>query len=470
MVKRDSGEGLRRELGFGQASSVVVGIVIGSGIFVGANRVAAGVDHVGLIFAVWVGAGLLTLLGALTYAEFGAAFPRSGGDYVYARRAFGPFWGFFNGWLTFSINYPASLAALALAWAGQLDLLKPGAHRVLFFDDFSLKFTAIAVLAIFVVVNYLGVKQGGRTQFALTATKVALILGLVVLGLTAAEAQPDNLARSATTSGSLAVALVGALWAFDGWTGVTRVAGEVRDPQRNVPRALITGILGVMVIYLLLTLTYVLVLGHEGVAGTGLADAEARAVASRVAAAVAGDVGQTFITVLILVSILGPINGLTLAGPRTYYAMARDRLFPPLLGRVHPRRHVPHASIMFQGVLSAALVLFFSFEQLSSYVILASWTAYAITGIGLMRLRRREPERRRPYRVPGYPLVPLLFILLSTSFVAYLIVDPFWTADQYFLGLPVPFLYLLGNVFVMALSVPAYHFFKWWARRASPMD
>jgi basic amino acid/polyamine antiporter, APA family len=450
-------EGLVRGLNLGQAASIVVGIVIGSGIFVAVHRTAQGVDGVAMLFVVWVGAGLLTLLGALTYAEFGAMFPRTGGDYVYARESLGAFWGFFNGWLAFAINYPASLAALSLAWAMQLEQLKPSAHVFLLVPGFGVKFTALAILAFFTIVNYFGVRQGGWVQFAVTAAKVALMLGLVVLGIVSSQSDVSNLSTSghpATIGFSLA--LVGALFAYDGWTGVTRVAGELKDPQRNVPRALILGILGVVAVYVLLVLTYVLVLGFDGMRG--------EAVASRAAEAVFGAPGKVFVTVMILVSILGPINGLTLAGPRVYYAMARDGLFPRLFARVHNRHRVPHVSILAQTVASGLLVLLFSRDQLFGYVVLASWTAYALTGIGLIRLRRSQPDRPRPYKLPGYPVVPVLFVLASFAFVAYLFVDSLDSPGR-ILGLPTDFFYFVGNLAVMALAVPVYLAF---VRRAEP--
>lgn len=452
-----SDEELVRGLGFGQAASIVVGVVIGSGIFIGANRVAQGVDNVASLFAVWIGAGLLTLLGALTYAEFGALYPKSGGDYVYAQKSLGPFWGFFNGWIAFSINLPASVAALALAFAGQLNSLHEPLHRFLFHPEFALKFMAVAVIVLFTLINYLGVRQGGYAQQAVTVTKILLIFGLVGFGLFGSHVDPARLTEAAPATAGVATALVGALWAYDGWTNVTRVAGEVRDPQRNVPRSLALGVLGVILIYVLLTLAYLLVLGLDGMRGTG---DEARLIATRAADELFGPTGRRIIGVVILVSILGPLNGLTLAGPRVYYAMARDRVFFQSLARVHPTRRVPHVSILFQGALSAVLALFFTFEQLSGFVVLASWVAYAITGIGLVLLRRRQPHLPRPYRVPLYPWIPLLFILLSSGFVLYLIYDAFQTTTAT--------LYLLGNLGLMALAGPLYRVLV--ARRSGSPD
>lgn len=449
---------LVRGLDLGPAASLVVGIVIGSGIFIGANRVAQGVESVAGLFGVWIGAGLLTMLGALTYAEAGTMFPRSGGDYVFAQQGLGRFWGFFNGWVTFGINIPASLAALALAFASQLGSVQDPAHRFLFHPQFSLKLTAIAILAIFAVINYLGVRQGGRTQELVTGAKVVLALGLVAFGLLSPRAQADNvLASAGPATAGLGVAFVGALWAYDGWTNVARAGGEIRNPQRNVPRSLIAGLLVVIAIYVLLTLTYLLVLGLDGMRGTG--SDEARLIASRTADVLFGETGRRIVSVIIMVSILGPINGLTLSGPRVYFAMARDGLFPAALARVHEKRRVPHVSILFQSLLSMVLLIPFTFEQLTSYVILGSWVAYAVTGISLIALRRRAPDLPRPYRVPFYPWVPGLFVLLSAAFVVYLLADS--------AGDPEALLYLVGNLVVMALSLPVFRFFQARSRAAA---
>lgn len=463
-------EPLVRELNLTTAASIVVGIVIGSGIFIGANRLAQGVTNPFLVFFVWIFAGLLTLVGALTYAEFGAAFPRSGGDYVYIGRSLDPFWGFFSGWITFWINLPWSIAALAVAWASQLDALKPEPHGILVTEGFAIRFTAVAVIAIFTVVNVIGVRQGGATQKYLTAIKLVLIAAVVAFGLSQFADGLDNLTPFFGTAkpaqgglfAGFALAMVGALWAYDGWSGVTRVAAEVKEPAKNLPRALAYGILTVIGVYLLITLAYFLILGLDGMAGTGLSDTDARLVASRAAETLLGAPGRTFVAILILVSILGPLNGLTLSGPRVYYAMARDRLFPAFVAKVHDAHKTPHLSILLQGGFAAVLALFFSFEILSNFVVLAAWSQYALTGIGLIVLRRREPDLPRPYKVPLYPWLPGLFVLLSAGFVLFLIVSTtvsFVTAP----GLgdnALVFWLMVTNVVLMLLSLPAYRLFR----------
>ena len=452
--------GLVRELKFSMAVSVVVGTVIGSGIFIGANRVAAASSSAWMMFAIWIGAGLLTLLGALTYAEFGAMYPRSGGDYVYVNRSISPFFGFFVGWASFSINLPASTAALALAFASQMDALKPDVHDVLFIEGFSTRFTAVAIIAVFTLINYFGVKFGGNTQRTLTFAKVALMLLLVAIAVWPSNHDPSNLStffepsRDATLP--FVAAVVAALFAYDGWNAVSRVAGEVRNPQRLVPRALTTGVLAIITIYVLVNFAYLLILGLDGMAhsDSGVVNYSVdRLIASRAAQAVLGNAGEALVAIVISVSILGTINGLILSGPRIYFAMARDRLFFRSVGEVHRVHRTPHRSIVLQGLISALLVLFFSFEQLQNYVVLAAWVAYALTGYGLLRHRRKHPEITRPYKVPFYPFVPLIFTVLAAAFLIYLFVDSL-PANQG--GSYEALFYFAVNIVVLLAAIPLY--------------
>lgn len=457
--------GLVRELRFSTAATVVVGTVIGSGIFIGANRVAGAVESPFALFAIWIGAGLLTLLGALTYAEFGALYPRSGGDYLYVHRSLGPSLGFLAGWSSFALNLPASVAFLSLAFAHQINVVKPEGHAIFFATGFADRFTAIAILVVFTLVNYIGVRQGGQAQRLLTYAKVGLMLGLVVLAVTASRSDPGNLspffAPVKEATGTLAGALVAALFAYDGWNAVTRVAGEVRDPQRIIPRSLTVGVLVVIAVYVLVNLAYLLVLGLDGMeAGSAT---EARPVASPAAQQLIGGSAEAVVAVIVGVSILGTINGLTLSGPRIYFAMARDGLFFPAIGRVHRRHHTPHVSILVQGALSALLILFIPFTILQNYVVIAAWFTYVLTGVGLLVHRRRHPQLERPYRVPFYPILPFVFVLVAIGFLVYLFVDALPAFND---GSAEPLGYFLLNAFVLALGIPMYRFLR--ARYGAP--
>jgi basic amino acid/polyamine antiporter, APA family len=468
MAEREGEAGLLRELKLLTAVTVVVGTVIGSGIFIGANRVAAASNSPLMMFAIWIGAGLLTLLGALTYAEFGAMYPRSGGDYVYVSKSISPFFGFFVGWASFSINLPASTAALALAFASQMDALKPDPHASAFLEGFGTRFTAVGVIVLFTIINYFGVRQGGATQRVLTLAKVGLMMLLVAIAVFGGSSDGSNLFTGARTATIPFIgAMVAALFAYDGWNAVSRVAGEVRDPQRLVPKALTLGVLSIIGIYVLVNLAYLLILGLDGMAHatSGVVDSSVdRLIASRAADVVLGNVGEALVAIVISVSILGTINGLILSGPRIYFAMARDRLFFKSVGEVHPRHRTPHRSIVLQGAISALLVLFFTFEQLQNYVVLAAWVAYALTGFGLLRHRRTHPDLARPYRVPWYPVVPFVFTALAVAFLAYLFYDSLPMNQDGSYG---ALLYFLLNVVVLASAVPLYHWLR--ARYGGPV-
>lgn len=454
-----SESGLVRELRLTTAITVVVGTVIGSGIFIGANRVAGGVDSVAALFAVWIGAGILTLLGALTYAEFGAMYPRSGSDYVYVSHAHGPRWGFLAGWTAFTINLPASNAFLALAFAAQVDVLKPDPHAALLFSGFSERFTAIAVLAIFTAINYIGVRQGGTTQRVLTFAKVGLMLGLVAVAMVSSQSDFGNFSPLVGTQkdseGRFILALVAALFAYDGWSSITRVAGEVQNPQRVVPRALTLGVLTIITVYVLMNAAYLVALGLPGMeAGSAT---EPRPVASLAAQVLVGDGARLVVAAIVATSILGTINGLALSGPRIYFAMARDRLFFPAIARVHRVHRTPHVSIVVQSALSALLILFVPFGFLQNYVVLGAWFNYVLTGTGLLRHRRTHPDVPRPYRVPFYPVIPLGFVVLAAAFLLYLVVD--YTLPA-FRGDFVPLGYLSINLVALGVGFPVYNWLR----------
>ncbi len=454
MAPQETNEGLLRELRLITAITVVIGTVIGSGIFFGANRVAGGVDTAWAMFALWIGAGLITLLGALTYAEFGAMYPRSGSDYVYVSKSLGPRWGFLSGWSAFSINIPASIAFLALAAGSQFDVLKPDGHQEFLYPGFSEQFTAIAIVAIFTAINYLGVRQGGRAQRILTFAKVGLMLGLALVAFFSPRSDYGNFFDvDRDGDGRFVFALVAALFAYDGWSSITRISGEVKDPQRTVPRALTFGVLAIIGIYVIMNAGYLVALGLAGMeAGSAVSS---RPIASAAAGVLVGNAGEAVVAAIVAVSILGTINGLILSGPRIYFAMARDRLFFPAIGKVHDEHRTPHVSIGVQSALAAVLILFVPFDFLQNYVVLAAWVSYVLAGIGLLRHRRTHPDVARPYRVPLYPWIPLGFVIFATSFILYLLVSNFYPVFQ-----PRDLVYFLINVGVLLLGFPAYEILR----------
>jgi basic amino acid/polyamine antiporter, APA family len=452
--------GMLRELNLFGAVSMIVGIVIGSGIFLGVNRVAAGAGSPALMVLVWVVAGFLTLMGALTYAELGTIFPKAGGEYVFLKEGMGSLAAFMSGWTAFTINLAGSAAALAVIFAEQLNRLKPEAFSHLVLLDWGwltidgVKITAACLIGFLSIINYFGVRYGGGVQMVFTALKMVLIVllagaALLYLGDASTErvgffetpeystydtskcADPGDVTTCAITthrgfdaSGFFGLAMVAALFAYDGWTNVVRVGAELKNPSRNIPRAMLFGLVAIMAMYILVTLGYLNVLGFQGFADGAVAGLEdnPKLVASNAAAALFGSGAENLVAVMILVSVFGALNGITLSGPRIYYAMSVDRLFPRLFGRLN-RRRVPHQAILFQALLAIGFLMFFDFNALTDNVVFISFFFYALTAIGLMVLRRTHPDLPRPYRVWGYPYVPLVFIVTSLSFVAYLVVD-----------------------------------------------
>ena len=436
-----SGDGLRRELNLFGAVSMIVGIVIGSGIFLGVNRVADGTGSPWLIVLVWAIGGALTLMGALTYAELGTLFPKAGDEYVFLREGLGSLLAFLSGWTVFTINLAGSAAALAVIFAEQLNRLKPdgfGAWTLFDWDPGAdggfhltvggVQLTAAALILFLSTVNYFGLKLGGNVQKSLTVVKGALMVVLAAAALLylGDPATPDvgffeqaniegtRSEHGFSLAGFLGLAMVAALFAYDGWTNVVRVGSEIRDPARNLPKAMLLGLGAVMLLYTLLSLGYLNVLGFEGFATSQ------RTVATDAAGVLFGGGGEDFVACIILLSVLGSLNGITIAGPRIYYAMSRDRLFPRVFATTN-RHQVPGRAIWAQAILGIAFVMLFDFNELTDNVVFISFMFYALAAIGLFVLRRTHPELPRPYKVPGYPVVPALFILASATFVGYLI-------------------------------------------------
>lgn len=428
--------GLRRELGLWGGASVIIGIVIGSGIFLGVNRVAAGTGSPWLIVLVWVVAGLLTLAGALTYAELGTMFPKAGGEYVFLREGVGSLAAFLSGWTAFTVNLAGSTAALAVIFAEQLDQLSPYAAGGMF-GDWTMEVVAACLIGLLSIINYYGVKYGGGVQRIFTAIKVFLIVALagaalLFLGEAASpeagffeqvEVEGTPSSGGFSLAGFLGLAMVGALFAYDGWTDLARVGGEVKDPDRNIPRASLIAMLGIMLMYILISLGYLNVLGFEGFAAGSQAGFDSdRTVATNAAEVLFGDTGVTLITLMILVSVFGALNGVIMVTPRVAYAMSVDRVFPRLLGKLN-RHAAPHWGILANGAIAVLFLIFFDFESLSGNVVFISFFFYGLAAVSLMVLRRRHPGLHRPYKVTGYPIVPILFIATSWLFVGYLIYE-----------------------------------------------
>ena len=425
----DDRRGLVRALGLAEAAAIVVGTVIGTGIFLKPRAIAEVLDSPGLILAVWVAGGVLSLLGALSYAELGAMFPYAGGEYVFMREAYGRFGGFMWAWTYFVCAKIGSIAALAAGFAIYLKAFVPLA-------SFAEQGVAIAAIAAVTLVNYWGVSAGGRLQAFLTVLKMASIAGIVVLAFASPAGSWDHLrplapqARSGLV-GAIGLALVAVLWAYDGWNDLVMVSGEIRDPQRNIFRSLFWGMAAIVALYLAANVAYHYAIPVSEMPG------HAR-VAEAAVAGVLGARGATVVSAIILISILGALNGSILSGARIPYAAAADGVFPTPLARVHDRFRTPSTALAAQGALAAVLIVVFTalgigqFDYITDMVIFAAWAFYGLCTAAVILLRRRRPDHPRPYRAWGYPWAQVLFVAAA----AYLFFNSLIEAPkQSFLGL-----------------------------------
>ena len=422
---------LPRRLGLLDSTNIVVGTMIGSAIFLVPNTIAQSIHSVNLTLAMWLVAGIVSMFGALAYAELGAMMPDSGGQYVYLREAWGPLWGFLCGWTFFLVARSGATAAVAAGFATYFSQFVPmsaAASRGL----------AAALIIVLTLVNYRGVRLGAGVQNVFTGLK---LLGLLVLigstlpgggaGLSQQVVQAPGL--SASQFGS---AMVACIFSYNGWFALGMIGGEIKDPQRNLPRAIILGVALVTVVYILANIGYLRTLTISEIAGT-------KRVAEATAARTMGTIGSTFVALTILVSTLGATNSTLMSGSRVYFAQARDSLFFRPFGKIHPAFETPHVALLGAGIWSAILAFTGSYSQLVSYAIFTFWIFYGVTVAGLLVLRRRRPDALRPYRMFGYPITPILFIGVAGGVASFAFISAPLTST---IGLS-----------IVAAGVPAYY-------------
>ena len=438
-------EGLARAIGLRSAILFVVGSVIGSGIFLTTGGMAMVIPSASLLLAAWVLGGVLAIAGGLTYAEMGAMFPRSGGVYVFLKEAYGPLPAFLYGWAALFVVISGGIAAVAVGFAAYLSYFLPSLTTTSLLGIAGTKLVAASVILVLGAVNYTGVRSGNMVNVVTTAAKVGALAALPVMALVAARAHPQflpivppGLDRPAASFG---VAMIAVLWTYEAWYFITYAAGEIKDPQRNLPRALFGGILLLTTIYVVVNVAYMYALTLDEMKGT-------TRIAERAATALIGPVGATFIAVTVLISTFGNNAAAILGGSRLLFAMASDGVFLPVASRVHPRYLTPHVAIVALTVWSALLALSGTYEQLFTYVMFASILFSVAAGVALFRLRSTMPDRPRPYRTWGYPIVPLVFIAGSGAFVLNTLFER-----------PVESLAGLG---LLALGLPAYWY---WGRK-----
>jgi basic amino acid/polyamine antiporter, APA family len=403
MADMPSASELPRKLGLLDSSAIVVGTIIGSGIFLVPNLVARSLPSAPWIIAVWIFTGVLSFFGALAYAELGAMIPATGGQYVFLREAYGPMWGFLCGWTYFFVVISAAIGWLAITFTNYLGYFAPLTPGLA-------KCVAVALIAAITLVNYRGVTVGAAVQKLFTLMKVAALGILVVASfLGPVHAAPETAAGAVTLSG-FGVAMISCLLSYDGWAALSLVAGEVKDPKRTLPVALATGVGLAIAIYVLANLAYLRVLSVSEIAATARVGALA-------AERTLGPIGGAFVSFTILMSIVGAINGWAMTAPRIYFAQARDGLFFRRFGDIHPRFQTPYVSILTFGAWSALLALTGTYETLASYAMYAAWIFYGLTAMAVLVLRRKQPGRPRPYRMTGYPVTLLIFAAVALGFV-----------------------------------------------------
>lgn len=459
---------LVRKLGLFTAVTIVIGSMIGSGIFKKSASMSTELGAPGIVLLIWLVAGLISLIGALTNAEIAGILPRAGGQYVYFREMYGNFTGYLYGWAIFAVIQTGSIASIAYVFSGYLEYFFPTPHlspdweawgfslkwgeQVLLdcypLKDIGLKMVTIILIMFLSTVNFFGVAFGGIVQNVFTVLKNVAIAFIVVLALTVGVGSASNFSPFVNSAfqfpagsllGGIVLALSGAFWAYDGWNNITYLGGEVKDAQRNIPKAMMFGMFFVIAVYLLVNLAYFYVLPVDAVASSSF-------LASDVMQKAVGGWGGAFVAVAVMVSTFGTTNGTILVSARVYYAMAKDGLFFKKLEDVHHKYKTPGVSIIIQGLWASLITMTGSFDQLTDMLIFVSWIFYGMGAYGVFVLRKKMPNAERPYKAFGYPILPAFFVLFSMFFVGFSI---WYNVRNAVFGL-----------LLVAIGIPLYFWFK----------
>jgi APA family basic amino acid/polyamine antiporter len=453
------------------ATALVVGSMIGSGIFIVSANISRQVDSAGLLLVVWALTGLITLMGALSYGELAAMYPKAGGQYVYLREAVSPLFGYLFGWTLFMVIQTGTIAAVAVAFARFTAVFFPALTPDVFAGTtinlgsgpIEVGFSPqriFAVLSVIVLtwINVRGVRTAALIQTALTVVKTAALIGLILLGLTigrdpavvaanfGADLWPDG-GLSLALLPVIGAAMVGSLFSMDAWNNVTFASGELKEPAKDLPFALVGGVLIVTVLYVLANVAYASVLAIPEIQ-----TAPEDRVGTAALQAMIGDAGLYIMAGAIMISTFGCNNALILSGARVYYAMARDNLFFRRTGELHPTYRTPAFALVAQAIWTSVLCLSGTYSELLNYVIFAALLFYMITTIGIFRLRSRRPDADRPVRAVGYPWIPGVYVVLTGLLCVNLLVQP---AQQRYAGL---------GLIIVALGVPVYYGWRKWAQ------
>ena len=465
---------LAPSLGLWTCVSLVAGGVIGSGIFMKPAVMAAQLGSPELLLLLWVGAGIITLFGALSNCEVAAMMPETGGQFIFFKVMYGDFFAFLYGWAAFAVFNTAGNASVAYVLGTyteyfitlprfdadlekSISLTIPFIGRIFPLQNFGVKCVTILIVALLTFINHRSTRSGGNVQVIFTLLKITAISIVVVGLLFSGEGQLSNLfedSKVITPHGwgfiaAIVAATSGAFWGYDGWNNITFVAGEIKDPQRNIPKGLILGLLICILTYGLITLAYEYVLPIDKLANSSM-------VASDAAVLVLGTAGGGIIALMVIISTFGATNANILATARVTFAMATDKQFFSFAGKVHPRFQTPSNALWLQGVWTSALVISGSFDMLTDMLIFVSWFFYGMSALGVFVLRRRMPERERRYKVWGYPVVPAIFVGFSFFFLVATLVNDIYLYQS---GNSTMINSVLG-VLLTAMGIPLYWYFK----------
>jgi len=465
---------LARQIGLVTATAVVVGSMIGSGIFKKPALMAAQLGSTRLLMLVWVLAGFLTLFGALTNAEIGGIFPATGGQYFFFNKIYGKFFAFIFGWAIFSVVQTGSIGSIAYIFgesAGRLiDLPKfspatevawvihlPFIGNIFPLADIGTKLMAIALMGFLTFINVLGLLLGAGVQNTLTFLKLVAIGIIILFAVFAPMGTIHHFSETLISApqGSFAIfaafigAMSGAFWAYDGWNNVTFIAGEIKDPQKNLPRALFLGTAIVIAVYVLINLAYIFVLPIQDLVHSKL-------VASDMAKLSMGQVGEKLVIIAILLSTFGSCNGSLMTSARVYFAMARENMFFPSIGVVSAKHKTPANSLILQFFWSSLLVLSGTFDMLTDMLIFVTWIFYGMGALGVFILRRRMPDIERPYKVWGYPYVPIIFIISAAIFL----IQTLYNDITHYINGTSPLINSVFGLVLVLAGTPLYFYFK----------
>ena len=475
--------GLIPALGLFTTTMLVVGSVIGSGIFKNPASMAALVGSPELLLLVWAGAGLVTLFGALTVAEIASLIPATGGQYEYFRKIYGDKTAFVYGWALFFVIQTGSIASITYVFSYYFNSVLPLWNlpeetwksigiplpfgTIYPLQEIGIKILTASVIILLTFINIVGVKEGGRVQNLLTVSKILAILGLVAAAFIFGNGQSVHFTQDAAKGIPTGMALVSAivltmnkaLWAYDGWNTVTAVAGETREPQRTIPRALMFGSMIILATYLLINLAYLFVLNIDEMSLSN-------SVAADVANVAMGPVGLTFVAIAVMISTMGTSNGTILQSARIFYAMSADKLFFKGIDKIHTRYHTPHTALIWQGAWSCILVFSGTFDMLTEMLIFVSWVFYGMSAYGVFILRKRMPDAPRPYRVWGYPFVPIVFIVFAGGFLIFSLVGDIQTYLDARAHGEDRVINSVYGLLILATAIPGYLYFRTSARRS----